>query len=74
MFIIMDIGCIECGASSNIVGKFATEEQANKLASHIQRVHGRQGEEHRFEVFQLPDNEGIFPEYVKYVEGENAPR
>lgn len=32
MWIVVNIGCIECGVSSNIVGVFDNEERANAIA------------------------------------------
>jgi len=31
-YVVINIGCIECGVSSNIVGVFDNEEKANLVA------------------------------------------
>lgn len=52
MFIVVDIGCIECGEGSRIVGVFALEEDAKTAASEAedwQRDHWEG--QHYFEIF-----------------------
>lgn len=51
-FLVMNIGCIECGVSSNIVGFYVTKEEADAVAEKCQdslswREHGQNS----FEVF-----------------------
>lgn len=61
VFVAVDIGCIECGEDSNVLGIFATKEQADKAcdkASEKQLKNWRG--QHIFEVFEakLPEVEG----------------
>ncbi len=64
MFILVNIGCIECGVSSNIVGMFSSEEKANELATALEKSHGwRDGGQNCFEVFPAPVPETIADEY-----------
>ena len=59
VFVAVDIGCIECGEDSNVLGIFATKAQADKVCDKarddLKRWHGR----HMFEVFEakLPEDE-----------------
>ena len=55
-WLAMDIGCLECGEPSGVVGVFATEEEATlaceaAAAHHKADWHG----EHCFDVFDLDD-------------------
>lgn len=65
MYLLMDIGCIECGVSSKVVGVFADEAKANALAEELQESHfWRDGGQNNFQVFLLPEPETVDPEYL----------
>lgn len=56
-FLVMNIGCIECGEASFVVGVFSTHSmamQACKKLNHHPQATWTSGE-HRFEVFGLPE-------------------
>jgi hypothetical protein len=64
MWVVVNIGCIECGVSSNIVGVFDQEQYANDLATLCQEAYGwREHGQNAFEVFPLPPVGVIHPEY-----------
>ncbi|OPY74929.1 MAG: hypothetical protein A4E65_03706 [Syntrophorhabdus sp. PtaU1.Bin153] len=64
MFLVVNIGCIDCGVSSDIVGVFETEAQANQIASDCwKKYRWREGGENAFEVFPLPEVGVINPNY-----------
>lgn len=53
-YLLMNIGCIECGVSSNVVGLYDSEDQANSDAEKCyEHLHWREGGENGFEVFDL---------------------
>jgi len=53
-WMVFNVGCIECGVSSNVVGFYATKEQADQVAKTCEdRLHWRQGGQNAFEVFDL---------------------
>ena len=55
MFIVVNVGCIECGVSTNIVGIFDREEKAYEVANSLQKTHSwREGGQNHFEVFPYP--------------------
>ena len=55
-YILVNIGCIECGVSSNIVGVFDNEEKANKLAEEYDtKFSWREGGQNSFKVFEIPE-------------------
>lgn len=52
LYIAMDIGCIECGESSNLVGVFKTETEANVALKQARKKQEADWMgEHSFEVF-----------------------
>lgn len=56
MWVVVDIGCIECGVSSGIVGVFDTEEKARAQEERCNADGGlswRDGGQHVFESFPL---------------------
>lgn len=63
-YIVVNIGCIECGVSSKVVGVFAKKERADAVAEKCDSLHNwRQGGQNNFEVFEIPEAEKIDPEY-----------
>lgn len=53
-FVVVNIGCIECGVSSDIVGTYATREEADEVAQVCDGgLSWRQGGQNSFEVFDL---------------------
>ena len=78
MWIVVNIGCIECGVSTQIVGVFDSEEKANAIVSDLsQRFSWREGGQNDFEAFPMPEVNVINPEYLgedarKYQGNENG--
>lgn len=65
MWLVMNIGCIECGVSSAIVGIFFEKEKAEKIAAECcKQFSWREGGQNDFEVFCIPDAEKIADEYA----------
>lgn len=63
---MINIGCIECGVSSNIVGVFADKKRADDIATACSKNYSwREGGQNNFEVFELPEPEIINPEYER---------
>jgi D-serine deaminase-like pyridoxal phosphate-dependent protein len=64
MWIVVNIGCIECGVSSNIVGLFDDEERAKHVAETLDKEMGwREGGQNSYEVFPQPAVNVIAEEY-----------
>lgn len=64
MYLVMNIGCIECGVSSAVVGVFASRERAEAIAnSCYEKYSWREGGQNAFEVFELPQADKIAAEY-----------
>ena len=64
MWLVMNIGCIECGVSSAIVGVFADKAKADEIAAECDKKYDwREGGQNTFEVFELTEAEQIAPEY-----------
>jgi hypothetical protein len=63
-YIVVNIGCIECGVSSDVVGIFADKKRANDVANACDdKYNWREGGQNVFEVFELPEPETINPDY-----------
>ena len=53
-WLVFNVGCIECGVSSNVVGTYDTEQEANAVAGKcLNLFHWRDGGQNEFEVFDL---------------------
>ena len=67
----MNIGCLECGVSSAVVGVFSDKTKAEEIASRCEGNHSwREGGQNAYEVFELPDAEQIAAEYEINMEGD----
>lgn len=53
-YLVFNIGCIECGVSSNVVGTYGTIEEAEKVRDLLDaELRWRQNGQNNFEVFDL---------------------
>jgi hypothetical protein len=63
-WVVVNIGCIECGVSSDIVGVFDNEAEADRIAKVLDdKLDWREGGQNSFEVFPLPEVGVISEEY-----------
>lgn len=68
-YIVVNIGCIECGVSSNIVGVFSDKARADQVAEDCNnRLSWREGGQNDYQVFDLPDPDVIAAEYIERME------
>ena len=67
LYIVVNIGCIECGVSSNIVGVYTTEAVADAIAAKLQdsKFSWREGGQNNYEVFRVPAIGVTNPEYIE---------
>lgn len=73
MWLLMNIGCIECGVSSNVVGIFKTEAEAQALADILlEKADWREGGQNDYRVFPLAEGFWVKDEYLKLAEGEEG--
>jgi len=69
VWIVVNIGCIECGVSSAIVGAFADNAEAETIAERLNETHSwREGGQNSFEVFPMPALGVVAPDYLKEAE------
>lgn len=69
-WLVFNVGCIECGVSSNVVGVYATEEEANKIAAICnEKLDWREHGQNSFEVFDLSAPQA--PEYTAAINQTN---
>lgn len=53
LFVVMEIGCIECGVPSNLIGIFQDELQAIEARDQCaEKMHWRYGGENDFLIFK----------------------
>ena len=54
MWLVFEVGCIECGADSGAVGLYDTEEEANVVTATLNtKLHWRCGGDNYFEAYDL---------------------
>ena len=69
----MNIGCIECGVSSQIVGVYKEEVSAQKMADILNdKGDWREGGQNSYEVFELEDGFFEKDEYISIATGEET--
>lgn len=67
-YIVVNIGCIECGVSSNIVGVFTNKDKAEEIAGILEQMNDwREGGQNDYEVFEMPKINEIHKEYKEYI-------
>lgn len=69
LWLVVNIGCIECGVSSAIVGLYSDKTTAETVADTLDRqMDWREGGQNRYEVFALPSTlNAAAPEYIDAV-------
>ena len=71
-WVLVNIGCIECGVSSNIVGVYTDKLRALKDSLALGGCASwREGGPNNFIVFELPPTNTITTEYIGYL-GKDA--
>lgn len=67
-YILVNIGCIECGVSSEIVGVFSDKTKADEIAETLNDKHGwREGGQNSYEVFKMPELDTVKDEYREFL-------
>ncbi len=65
MWILVNIGCLECGVSSNIVGVFNDFDDAEKIKTLCDsKFEWRENGQNEFKIFEMPEVNKINNEYV----------
>lgn len=63
-FALFNIGCIECGVSSNIVCVSEDKAKLDTMAERLDKDHGwREGGQNHYEVFELAADDVVTDEY-----------
>ncbi|MRX71645.1 hypothetical protein GJU40_05585 [Bacillus lacus] len=54
-YVVIDIGCSDCGESSNVVGIFTDEELAREALKNYKIQHNldKYGYDHEFEIYKI---------------------
>jgi hypothetical protein len=67
LHVLVNIGCIECGVSTQIVGIFNDVAKADDLASKLndsEEYSWREGGQNRYEVFPVKELDVIHSDYL----------
>lgn len=67
MFIVIDVGCIECGEGSGIVGIYVDRAEAEGVAEILNKYYDFTGGQHIYNVYELPEEGGTLPEYQEMI-------
>ena len=55
-YVVVDIGCIECGEPTHVLGIFNNKKEANKiLEEHEERQREHWSGQHSFEIFEIEE-------------------
>lgn len=73
-WMVFNVGCIECGVPSDVVGLYATEVEANEVADLLsESLSWRHGGQNIFEVFNLAAPQAAeYAEALAAVQGPQA--
>ena len=53
-YVVVDIGCIECGEPSHVIGIFTNREQAKAICKEHERKYDEyHSGQHEFQVFEI---------------------
>ena len=64
LWIVFNIGCLECGVTSNIVGVYDDKEIADAVADKCySKYDWREGGQNAFQVFKMPEVNKLNPDY-----------
>lgn len=64
MWLAFNVGCIECGVSSNVVAIYPTEQEAKAVAEKLNNTYEwREGGQNSYEVFKLGELYEVNAEY-----------
>jgi len=68
-YALVNIGCIECGVSSNLVGLFTNYDKAAEIRDELNhKADWREGGQNLYEIFIVTDLDVVNEEYLKYLE------
>lgn len=70
-YVVVDIGCIECGEASSVLGIFDKETEAKKILKQFSKIQSDNWTgQHYFEIFEVrQENIPLYTEeeYLKYI-------
>ena len=68
MWLVFDIGCIECGVSSNVVAVYPHKHEADAVAAKLnEKFSWREGGQNSYEVFELNRAYEVSDEYKEII-------
>lgn len=73
MWLVFNVGCIECGVSSNVVAVYPHKHEADKVAEKLNNEHSwREGGQNSYEVFELGAAYEVSEEYREIIFDEET--
>ena len=67
-WLVMDIGCIECGATSEVVGLFKSAMEAETMADVLNKHYSFHDHcQHNYKVFDLKNINGLQEPYTTMI-------
>lgn len=71
-YLVFNIGCIECGVSSNVVTCYNDREKAERACEALnEKLDWREGGQNHFQIFDL--EESVAQEYIDVLGDELMP-
>jgi hypothetical protein len=60
-YVVLDLGCAECGESSNILGIYTTQEKAKKAIDEYKEMHRLdEDSDHEFFIYKIDEIDKIY--------------
>ena len=65
-YVLVDIGCIECGEKSSLLGIFNNLKEANEIKEKCEEIQEKYWTgEHSFEIYECNKENQVIDEYYK---------
>lgn len=67
-YVVLDLGCAECGESSNILGIYTTKEKAKKAMAEYKEIHRLDDDStHEFFIYEIDEIDKIYHNSYEHI-------